>query len=249
MKSLSVVIISRNAIRTISDTLTSAKNVTTDIILADNGSTDGTQTCARELGVKVIETTWKGFGGTRNEGARHAINEFILYLDADEIITPELAATLTSTTFNRNVLYGFRRRNFVGRTELHHGEWAHDTVYRLHHRSNGRWSLDDVHETIVVDTNERNVLKGSLIHYTTNSVEEYARKLERYASLSAAKYFKQNKSVNPLKPFFAAAFNFTKNYVFRLGLLDGVLGWELALLHAKYTFMKYKKLRRMYETH
>ncbi|MEO5976066.1 MAG: glycosyltransferase family 2 protein [Chryseolinea sp.] len=249
MNSLSVVMISKNGMPVVLDALKSAKNITTDIILMDSGSTDGTQACARELGVKVIDTSWNGFGATRNEGASHASNEFILYLDADEIITPALAKALMSMTFHRDVLYGFRRRNFVGSTEIRHGEWAHDIVYRLHHQSNGKWSLDDVHETIIVDTRKREIINRSLFHYTTGSIEEYALKLERYAGLSAEKYFNQNKSAGPLKPFLAAAFNFTKNYLFRLGLLDGVLGWELAVLHAKYTSAKYKKLRKMYETH
>lgn len=248
MKSLSVVIIARNSISTISEVINSALNVTTDVILVDSGSEDGTDTCASGLGAKVIHTAWKGYGAARNEGAGYTQGDYILYLDSDEVITPELAETLGSTVLQKDMLYGFKRRNFVGRTEIRHGEWAHDRVYRLHFKSSGKWTLDEVHERLVVDDNRRTVLKGDLLHYTTPSIDVYALKLDHYATLSANKNYKQNKKANPLKPSLAAVFNFMKNYFFRLGILDGTLGWQLARLHAQYTFNKYYRLRRLYKT-
>lgn len=247
MKSLSVVIIARNSISTISEVINSALSITNDVILVDSGSVDGTDTRASGLGAKVIHTTWKGFGAARNEGAGHAQGDYILYLDSDEVITPEAAETLRSTTLQRDTLYGFRRRNFVGRTEIRHGEWAHDRVYRLHFKSSGKWTLDEVHERLVVGGN-RTVLKGNLLHYTTPSIEAYAFKLDHYATLSASNNYRQNKKAGPLKPALAATFNFMKNYFFRLGILDGALGWQLASLHARYTFNKYYRLRRLYKT-
>lgn len=248
MKSLSVVIIARNSISTISEVINSALNVSNDVILVDSGSIDGTDTCASGLGAKIIRITWEGFGATRNEGAAYAKGDYILYLDADEVITPEAAETLSATVLQENILYGFRRRNFVGRTEIRYGEWAHDRVYRLHFKSLGKWTLDEVHERLAVTASRRTVLKGDLLHYTTPSINAYALKLDHYATLSANNNYKRNKKTGALKPVLAAIFNFMKNYFFRLGILDGMLGWQLARLHAQYTFNKYYRLRRLYKT-
>lgn len=246
MDQLSVVIIARNESHTIRAAVTSALALTNEVIVADSGSTDNTAEQALDAGARVVHINWQGFGQARNEGAAAASHPYILNIDADEVITAELVTAIKQLDPVAGLVYGFRRRNFVATTEVKHGEWGHDTVYRLYNRTDTSWNLDKVHETIIAPRSNRKRIEGSLLHYTTNSLTDYAVKLNRYAELSALKFFETGKPVTLPKLLLSPLFSFIKNYLFRLGFLDGKTGLSLALLHSGYTRKKYKNLRQLY---
>lgn len=247
MNDISVIILAKNEAKRIGSAITSAQQISNDIVIVDSGSTDETVSIARSFKATVLSIEWKGFGNARNAGAAAANNDWVFCLDADEIINRKLAESIGNDLLQNHVIYGCRRNNFLNDKLIRFGEWGSDVVYRLYNRKYAAWNLDDVHESIVSSTNEREILKGQLDHYTTENLSAYEKKLERYASLSAAKYAKNGKRAGWFKRNFAGAFNFVKNYVFLLGFLDGKEGWMIAKAHAGYTRSKYKKLFQLYE--
>ena len=245
MDRISVVIIAKNEAAHITAAVTSGLLVSTDIIVVDSGSTDGTKQLAEAAGARVIPVLWQGFGNARNTGAAAASRDNILNLDADELITPGLAAELRTLELEDKVVYGFRRKNFIGEKEVRNGEWGNDTVYRVYNRNYHGWTHDKVHEQINAVKANRKKIGGAILHYTTSDLHQYSKKLDTYATLSAEKFYEAGKKVGAAKPVLSATFSFIKNYLFRLGFLDGKTGFDLAWMHTRYNWNKYQKLRHL----
>lgn len=246
MNKFSVIILAKNVESTLQQTLLSAKKISNDIIVADSGSTDNTLKIADEQNVRVFKTEWKGFGPTRNAAAAIAENDWVFCLDADEVITGELAKTVLNSSLSNNIIYGCKRINFLGGKKIKYGEWGKDTVYRVYNKKYSSWNNDDVHEMVVSnDITVREKFGGEMLHYTIDSIALLKEKTERYARLSAKKYFSQGKKANFFKLHFSPAFNFINNYIFRLGFLDGREGYELAKVLANYTKDKYLYLSEL----
>ncbi|MEP7142222.1 MAG: glycosyltransferase family 2 protein [Ferruginibacter sp.] len=243
MYHISVVIIAKNEAANIVDCIMTARQVSTDIIVADSGSEDNTPALAAQSGARLFQTAWKGYGQTRNEAANIAENDWILALDADERITPELAMSLNNLPLtNNNGVYGFKRKNFLAAKEIRFGEWGRDKVYRLYNRRLASWNLPQVHETIIGTDISRKIIPGALLHYTMKDLAEYKAKTILYAQLSANKYIEQGKKASIIKRFISPAFSFIQNYIFRLGFLDGKEGFIIARTSSRYIFLKYKFL-------
>ncbi|RYY53977.1 MAG: glycosyltransferase family 2 protein [Chitinophagaceae bacterium] len=250
MIKFSVIILAKNEERTIAAAVASAKQVSDDVLLVDSGSTDRTIPLATAGGARVLSISWPGFGAARNLGAAAAKYEWVFCLDADEVITGELAASLRVWQPDGQVLYGCRRRNFVASHEIRYGEWGHDRVMRLYNRNYWEWNADKVHENVVrKDGGERRrmVLPGALLHYTTTDLDTYRKKLDNYARLSAVKFFEAGKKGTFSKRYLSPVFGFVKNYITRMGFLDGSDGLRIALLHAGYTRKKYRCLDELYK--
>jgi glycosyltransferase involved in cell wall biosynthesis len=247
MQKLSVVIVCRNEVDMIGETLKSFSGLTDDILLYDNGSTDGTQEKVKQCGAKLIEGSWEGFGKTKNNANNLAKYDWILSLDADEAIDEELKTDLLQTELaDDSKVYELRFKNFLGDRWLRFGEWGNDKHIRLFNRRKIKWDDADVHECLLIPKGTKIVsVKGSVLHRTAGSIGEYERKMKTYAALNAGKYFKQGKRSGSLKIFFSSAFSFIKNYVFKLGFLDGVTGYHCARINAEYTFLKYKRLKEL----
>src|SRR5580692_7479828 len=147
---LSVVIITKNEAANIACCIRSAQRVSKEIIVVDSGSEDDTISLARQFGAKVVSVPWTGFGNSRNAGAAAAGNDWILALDADERITDELCASLSSLDLrNPRMVYGFRRQAFVVDKKIRFGDWGRDKVFRLYHRQVTSWNLFPVHEVLM----------------------------------------------------------------------------------------------------
>jgi glycosyltransferase involved in cell wall biosynthesis len=246
---LSVVIIALNAERTIEKTLLAAKQVSDDIILVDSGSTDKTIPIAKSLDVQIIQTEWKGYGVTKNIGNAATRYNWILSVDADEVLSPQLISAIRSLNFSEFYKHVFNLRllNFIGNQPLRFGEFTTDNVTRIFNKQYTRWSNDAIHETLVSTTTVKTInLKGYLQHYTSPSMQAFAAKQKKYAALMADKYYQQNKKAGFLKLYISPTVSFIKNYFFKLGFLDGKLGLQLALIYAKYTYNKYKLLANKY---
>lgn len=243
MNQISVVIIAKNETQNIGDCIMSAKLVSNDIIVADSGSEDGTQTLVLKYGARLHETTWKGYGQTRNEAVALTINQWILALDADERISPELATAIKGCVLDDNkILFGFKRKSFLARKKIRFGEWGRDRVYRLYNKDQANWDAQLVHENITGNGIAKKLIPGELLHYTMKDMEEYQAKTILYANLSAKKYADHGKKATWIKRYISPVFSFIQNYIFRLGFLDGKEGWIIAYTSAKYVFLKYKFL-------
>lgn len=243
MNQISVVIIAKNEASNIQDCIYSALQVSNDIIVADSGSEDLTQELAIKAGARLLQVEWKGYGQTRNEAAKFASNEWILALDADERLTPELATSINSLPLtNNNTLYGFKIKSFLGLKKISFGEWGRQRIYRFYNRQQVAWDSTLVHEKITGKNIYRKIIPGDLLHYTMKDMEEYHGKTILYANLSAKKYADCSKKASWIKRYISPVFSFIQNYIFRLGFLDGKEGLIIAYTSAKYVFLKYKFL-------
>ena len=247
MQEFSIVIICKNEADVIGNTLKSFAGLTDDIVVYDNGSIDGTQNKVKECNAKLFEGSWEGFGKTKNKANAMARHDWILNLDADEAIDEGLKQNLLRLNLqDEKEVYELNFKNILANKWLRFGEWGGDRHIRLFNKKMVKWNDAEVHESLLLPEGIKIVsVKGYVLHKTAASIEEYQKKMERYATLNAEKYFKQGKRTGTLIIFFSAAFSFIKNYFFKLGFLDGSRGFHCARINARYTFLKYKRLREL----
>ncbi|MBS1509649.1 MAG: glycosyltransferase family 2 protein [Bacteroidetes bacterium] len=244
---VSVVIITKNEAHIIGTTLQSLQGITDDCIIVDSGSTDDTVTICKKMGCKVIETTWDGYGPNKNKGIDAAQYDWILNLDADEALDETLKAAIQQLNLaDSNTVYNFKFKNFFCNKWIRFGEWSGDWHIRLFNRKAIRWNDAAVHEGLTLQPQTKVVqMPGHVLHYTTNSMDEYISKTMAYAKLNAEKYHQQGKKAGFIKTRIAPGLNFFQHYILRLGFLDGWEGYLIAKTSAWYTFLKYSFLRAM----
>ncbi|MEI7472515.1 MAG: glycosyltransferase family 2 protein [Chitinophagaceae bacterium] len=245
---LSVVIITKNEAHIIGTTLQSLQGLTDDIVMVDSGSTDDTISIGKQFNARVIEMGWNGYGINKNVGIDAAQHDWILNIDADEALDEELKQALLQLSLTDDrVLYEMRFKNFFCGKWIRFGEWGFDKHIRLFNRKQVRWNTAAVHESLQLPSDARvQLMPGHILHYTTQHQEEYAFKTLAYAKLNAEKYFQQGKKAPLFKQIFSPLFSFIKYYILKAGFLDGQYGWIIALSTAKYTYLKYSFLRKMY---
>lgn len=247
MQKLSVVIACKNEAAIIGKTIKSFAGLTDDILIYDNGSTDGTQEIVKKSGARLVEGPWEGFGKTKNKANALAKYDWILSLDADEAIDDELKKNLfTLMLDDEKTVYAIRFKNFLGNKWLRFGEWGDDKHIRLFNRRLVNWNDAAVHESLVFPPDvKKDMIKGFVLHKTASSANEYKVKMKNYAVLNAEKYNRQGKDAGLLNIIISPIFSFIKNYFFKLGFLDGIAGFQCAWINAGYTFLKYKELKQL----
>jgi glycosyltransferase involved in cell wall biosynthesis len=215
-----------------------------EIIVVDSGSTDRTCEIARGLGARVVEEPWRGYAGQKNFAAGCAAHDWILSLDADEEVTPELAGEIVELKKTTPRADGYdmpRLAQYLGRWIRHSG-WYPDRKVRLYNRDRGVWTGDYVHESVRVDGPVGH-LKGDLLHYTCQSIPEHLRTLDRYTTLAAQELVAKKKSVPAWRLALDPGWTFFRTYFIQRGFLDGPQGFTLARMAALYAFRKYSKAR------
>jgi glycosyltransferase involved in cell wall biosynthesis len=240
---ISVVIIAKNAASQIGACIDSVK-FAAEVLVVDSGSEDETRAIAEVRGCKLVEKEWLGFGRQKQFAVSTAAHDWVLCLDVDERVSPELDASirqafLTGTpTFNA---YRMPRRNrFLGRW-LSHGEGYPDWSLRLFHRAHASWSNDEVHETVITTTDVGR-LTGDLMHDSAEDVTHYLAKQNRYSSLHAQALYSQGVRAGFLKLFLSPFARFVKFYFLRCGFLDGGPGFAHVAIGCFAAFAKYAKL-------
>ena len=244
--SLSVVIVTQDEEANLGRTLQSV-NWADERIVLDSGSTDRTLDIAREQGAQVFEESWKGYANQKNSAIAKASGDWVLSLDADEEVSPELAESIKHAISASEAYNGYfmaRRNFFLGRW-IRHGGFYPDRKLRLFRRGTGQFVERDVHETIRVDGRTA-TLSGDLIHHAYPTLSGYIDTMNRYSSLGAQIVLRDGKASRSFVAFLAnvyyrPAFNLTWNYVFRGGFLDGREGFLLHLYHNVYVSWKYAK--------
>lgn len=214
-----------------------------EIVVVDGGSRDATRAICAESGARVVEQTdWQGFGIQKNRAIAEARGEWVLSIDADEVVTPALRTALEAATrAPAAVAYSLPRcSNFCGHW-MRHGGWWPDRVVRLFRRGQARFSDDLVHERLIVDGPVAK-LDEPLLHYTYDTLEQALAKLDRYSTLGAAAAHARGRRATPLTAMLRGGWAFLRTYVLRLGLLDGEAGLMLALYTAHGTYYRYLKL-------
>ncbi|MDB5985621.1 MAG: glycosyltransferase involved in cell wall biosis [Nevskia sp.] len=213
-------------------------------VVVDSGSTDGTVDIARTAGAEVLSTDWPGFGPQKNRAIQQARGRWVLSIDADERVTPELRAQIEDALSSADASIGAfelpRRSSFCGHW-MAHGGWWPDHVTRLFRNGSARFSDDAVHERLLVDGNIGR-LSQPLLHYTYRTLEQALQKLDRYSTLGARQAFAAGKRATPLTAIARGGWAFFRTYFLRLGLLDGWAGLMLAAYNGHTTYYRYLKL-------
>ena len=241
---LSLCVITRDAAAQIADCLASAA-FADEVVVVDSGSRDDTVELARRRGARVIERAWPGFGAQKHFAVGAAAHDWVLCLDADERVTPELAAAIArEMAAPRAAGYAVARRNrFLGRW-LAHGEGYPDWNVRFFDRRRARWSEDPVHEHVLCDGPVAR-LEGDLLHASAESLDDYLAKQNRYTTLQAAAMHARGERAGVLRLVLSPLVRFVRFYVLRLGFLDGVAGLVHIAIGCQNSFLKYAKLRAL----
>lgn len=241
----SIVIVCKNEAAVIGHLLDSAQTITDDVVVYDNGSTDGTiEVVQRYRNVRLHQGQWLGFGKTKQQATALARHDWILSLDADEALDVELQQSLQQLDLrDEHIAYSVPYKNFLGTKALRWGEWGFDAHTRLFHRRIVQWNDAVVHEQLVFPKNITfKKLRGHVLHRTVADIVVYSRKVTNYALLNAEKYAARGKQAGFVKRYLAPPFTFLKFYIFMLGFLDGWEGFVCARMTAYYTFLKYARL-------
>ncbi|OGA17935.1 MAG: benzoate transporter [Betaproteobacteria bacterium RIFCSPLOWO2_02_FULL_66_14] len=238
---LSVVVIAQEAAAQLTDCLASVA-FADEIVLVDSGSRDATRDIAQRLGARVIEKEWLGFGPQKQFAVDQARHDWVLCLDADERVSPELAASLRRALEAPVApVYRMARRNrFLGRW-LRHGEGYPDWCTRLFDRRQARWSDAAVHEKVLFAVTP-GTLEGDLLHESAEDLGRYFEKQNRYSALAARQLFEHGRTAGPAELLLSPLVRFAKFYLLRLGFLDGVPGLVHIAIGCAASFMKYAKL-------
>lgn len=243
MPTVSVIIITLNEEANLPRCLESVKWAD-ELIVADTGSTDRTLEIAQHHGARTIQLAWRGFGEAKQRALEAATGEWVLSLDADEVLSDslktEIQSILESGTPEFEGYYLPRRSMFLGHW-MSHGGWYPDHVLRLLRREKGRFDERKVHESVSLEGRAGH-LKGELLHYSDPDLEHYLRKMNRYTSLSASELYRKGKVASFADILLRPAATFWKIYLFKRGFLDGYYGFLLAVFSSVHVMTKYVKL-------
>ena len=240
---LSVLVITKNAEASIGTCLTSV-DWADEIVVIDSGSTDGTvDICRRHKALVHVAADWPGFGPQKNRALALATGEWVLSLDADERVTPELRREIEAAIADPGGRAAFafpRRSSYCGRPMRHSGWWP-DYVTRLFRRGTGRFSDETVHERLIVD-GPVGRLQRPLVHEAFGDLEEVLETVDRYSTAGAAAMYERGKRATLAAAILHGLWSFFHTYIVRAGFLDGREGFMLAVSNAEGTYYRYLKL-------
>ena len=238
---ISVSIITKNEERNIERCLKSV-GWADEIIIVDSGSSDQTLDICKKYQCKIIHTEWLGFGLTKKIGVLHSRNDWILSIDADEVVSIELANKIQDIILSpSNQCFKIKRNSFYLGKEIKYSGWQNDYPVRLFNKNFANFNEKKVHEKVVCSKSAAKV-KLPIFHYTHTSIEQHLKKIDLYTSLGAQELLLDGKKVSFVYPFFSCAIKFIKVYIIRLGFMDGKEGLILSIFSSFYSFLKYIKL-------
>lgn len=241
---ISAVIIAGNEEQKIGDAIRSVEWAD-EVLVIDSESTDRTREIAVELGARLMTKPWAGFSKQKQFGVDNARNDWILSLDADERVSPELAAEIGSLNeMHEDKLqpgYKIPRLSYYMGRAIRHSGWYPDRQLRLFNRRKARWSDVLIHESVRIDNGSApGFLKGEIIHRSVDNAAYHNAMIgERYAPLAARQMFENGRRTSPLMVATAGPAAFLSAYVLKTGFLDGFPGFCIARFAAHHAFMKH----------
>jgi len=244
---LSIAIISKNEEANLRRCLASTVGLAEEIVIVDSGSTDGTAAAAVEFGAMFVHQDWLGFTAQKNLCNSLCTRPWILALDCDEELSPELRQSIErffdqGAADSHHAAWMARRVWFLGRW-IRHGDWYPDKKVRLFRRDQGRWeghANSQVHERLVVD-GPHLTLQGDLYHYSFTDMRHYLEKHVGYTDVFAGHEQAEGRGWSLVDALFRPWWRFFRAYVLRRGFLDGFPGFWIAISTAFFTFMRYSR--------
>jgi len=238
---LSVVLIAFNEGHHIAKCLLAAQSVADEIVVIDSGSTDNTVEVCKAYGAIVITHPWRGYSEQKNFGNTQASFDWILSLDADEILNEALIQSILKWKHAPQPACFKRMTNYCG-TFIKHGGWYPDVKVRLFNKQETQWA-GTIHEVLRGLSKENTfLLEGDCLHYSYYSVEQHYAQAEKFTSIQAEDLFQQGKKSPWYKRVFSPIAKFVVDYFIRFGFLDGAAGFTVARISAYATHLKYKNI-------
>lgn len=252
---LSAILITRNEAHNLEDCLASLQGLADEIVVVDTQSSDDTVAIAQRFGAKLAQPDdWPGFGLQKNLALALATQTWVLSIDADERVTPELAAEIKQIIGHDQrdgndsdaIVKSFRayeipRQSWYCGKFIQHCGWRPDYVLRLFRRDSAKFSDDLVHERVITE-HAIGQLKNHLLHYSYLNFSQVLAKIEAYSSASAQQAFSRGERGSMAKAVIHGAWAFFRTYVLRAGFLDGAHGLALSISNAQTSYYKYVKL-------
>jgi glycosyltransferase involved in cell wall biosynthesis len=244
MDPLSVVIITFNEAGRIERCLESVRSVADEIIVLDSGSTDETVQIAEKRGAKTYYEPFAGYIEQKNKALTYASNRYVLSLDADEALSPELIESIRKAKahFSFDVYSMNRCTSYCGKF-IRHGSWYPDRKTRLFDKAKAHWGGVNPHDKVITADNcSLQFLQGDILHYSYDTLEEHIAQNNRFSSIAARAYFAKGKRARYWHFLLNPSWAFLHSYIVCRGFLDGFRGYVIARNIAHMTFMKYYKL-------
>ena len=245
---LSVVIITFNEEKNIGRCLENIKDIADEIIVVDSFSTDSTENICHSFGVKFLQNPFKGFSNQKEYACKQTRHEYILSIDADEILDNELKCNillLKEKGFTKDAYLMKRCTNFCGHW-IKHGIWYPDKQLGLYNKNKGEWGGVEPHGLIIMQPNTSiENLGGDILHYSYDSMEDVINRNNKYTSTMALALYNRGKRCNFIKLVLSPMWAFVNGYVLKLGFLDGIDGFFIASSVAYQTMVKYAKLHKL----
>lgn len=247
MVQLTVAIITYNEENNIARCIGSVKEIADEILVVDSFSTDKTEEICLSLGARFIKNPFAGHIEQKNVALDLATHDYVLSLDADEALSPELLKEIKAIK-NNFVMDGYkfnRLTNYNGHWVRYSG-WYPDTKLRLVKKNAARWSGVNPHDILKPnDPNKVGFLKGDLLHYSYESIAAHVIQTDKFTTIAARAAYKQGKRSSLFKVFTRPIFKFVRDYFFKRGFLDGRYGFIICCINSLYALLKYAKLHEL----
>jgi glycosyltransferase involved in cell wall biosynthesis len=239
---LSVVIITQDEAENIAGALESVRWAD-DIVVVDSGSSDATLEIARRYTDRVTTRAWEGYGEQKNHATGLAAHDWVLSLDADERVSPELAEEIRALMLSAPPMQGYR----IPRTTWYLGRWIRSTTWypdhqlRLYDRRAARWNTRYVHESVTVDGRVGR-LGSEIHHYTYRDLSHQLLTIDRYTTLAVKQMVSEHRRATVFDLIVQGPIAFGRNYVLKMGIRDGAPGLIVSVMNAYYVWLKFAKL-------
>lgn len=243
MTKISACIISYNEEGKIEDCLKSLQGVADEIVVLDSLSEDSTKEIAKRYTDKVFDQEFLGHVEQKNLAVSKTSNDWIISLDCDERLTPELRDSILSIKdkLDKADAYKMARRTYYVYRWLNHC-WYPDYKIRLFNRKTAEWGGVNPHDRIETMGDNIITLKGDILHYSFNSISEHIQTLDTFTEIGAREIIERGKAVRIWTPWLRSFWTFIKLYVFKRGFLDGYAGLVVSVLSGMHVFVKYNKV-------
>jgi len=251
MPQISAVIITYNEERNIERCLKSLKGVADDIVVVDSFSTDCTKAICEKNGVRFVQHKFEGFIEQKNWAITQAKFPHILSLDADEALSEKLKSAILEVKENwlYDAYFFNRLTNYCGKWIRHTG-WYPDRKLRLCDSRKGAWGGENPHDKYILQVGAtQKFIEGDLLHYSYYTITEHISQVNKFTDISSREIFLKRKKASLLKIIFKPVWKFLRDFIFKLGFLDGYYGFVISAVSAFATFTKYLKLRELHKTH